>query len=66
MSTDDQGTKWRRNIAKKFQLAEYGTQALETDDRRQMDSIQRTFTFAKKVGSNPRYTSEGLSSTVSV
>ena len=34
---DGEGTKWRRNIAKKFQPAEQGARALQTTDDRQTD-----------------------------
>jgi len=34
MSTDGHGTKWRKNIAGKLQLREYGERTKQTTDRR--------------------------------
>ena len=44
MSTDGQGTKWRRKKhCRKFQPAEYGSRTLQTDGRRQTDGFTTTY-----------------------
>jgi len=51
MSTNGQGSKWRRNSAENFNRLSRVQERYEQADRRQTDGRRQQFTFAKNVRS---------------